>query len=129
MTDGVRVADYLTDWDLWRYPRTKAEWRRRKRGVKFPHGAKAGVVGGIQIMGRSVTVTISDGSRWRCYMRGGKTFRRRLKAPCPTIAARPPIDLRAFYGVGVRAESLESAQNVALANILKLTNEALEKHS
>ncbi len=39
-----------------------------------------------------ITALLADGTYWRLFMRGGKTFRRRLKAGYPTLNPLPAID-------------------------------------
>lgn len=60
------------------YPRTKAENRRQRRGMKFP--SPHAMIADLRIEGCGVIVDLWDGTRWRVFMRGGKSFRRRLKA-------------------------------------------------
>lgn len=61
------------------YARTKAERRRQRRGMKFP--ALHGMICGLNLERHSrVVVFLLDGTRWRVFMRGGKSFRRKLAA-------------------------------------------------
>lgn len=59
------------------YRRSKAELRRQKRGMKFP--APASMIADLRYERAGVIVDLWDGTRWRVFMRGGKSFRRRLK--------------------------------------------------
>jgi hypothetical protein len=62
------------------YHRSKAELRRQKRGMKFP--APHAMIADMRLYRQGVIVTLTDGTRWRVYMRGGKSFRRKLKPNC-----------------------------------------------
>ena len=86
---------------------TKAEIRRLKRGVfaTMPPivwcNSKGDCVPlspivSVHLDHGQVTARLGDGTYWRLYMRGGKTFRRRLKAGYPTINPPVAIDCGAF---------------------------------
>jgi hypothetical protein len=57
------------------YRRSKSELRRQRRGFRFP-----AVIADVQMLRGHVLVVLRDGSRWRLFLRGGKSFRRRLRA-------------------------------------------------
>jgi hypothetical protein len=56
------------------YPLSKAERRRQRRGVGLPTKPLL-----AEIHGGRVFVLLVDGSVWRLYFRGGKTFRRPMR--------------------------------------------------